>query len=182
MVSISVVRNKGIPDYQFFEQEWDHASKDLLIIAHNSAGGFSGEFYAAVRDTKTGAVSAICVRKRWNHHDYYNFTYTVMEETSRPPHYRASARVLDKLTATNNPLANQWRTNAENNLKRLAYAKALKTGDFIKFDLEVKLDNGITPDVFRIGRGKTLEYLNAQGDYAQCQIRNWRERNFELVP
>jgi hypothetical protein len=176
-------RQKGTSDKAFFEREWNLAEQDKEIVACNSAGGFGGQFYAAIRDNATGLVSAVVVLKRWSSNDYWNFSYKTIDENAGPGDYKASAAVLSSLTPTENGWATEWRDQVVAFHASRADRPKTMVGDIIQFENVISFQNGHKTDTFQIRTGGVLAYADARGTNYSTRVKfpKWRERKFNIV-
>lgn len=170
-------RAKGTSDREFFEPLLNKGSR---IIACNSAGGFHGEFYAAVENS-AGEVSVLVALKAWSPHEYYNFGYKDMDDTAGPIMARASQAVLDALTPTTNEHALDFRARAQANLDAKKTRPTLRRGSVIHLNKPVKFANGESYEFFRVGnRGRIEQALTSPDSLYGLRVRFGNFRNYEF--
>lgn len=180
MGSTSLHRRTGMSDKEFYVK---HVfDEDIELLAWNSTRGFHSEFYAAIRRVGETDVNAVVIKQAWASRSYYNFSYKVMDEIESPYYYGASESVLNALTPTDNPNAFEWRRNVRTILDQISRARSLPVGTVIQFHNAVKFANGVITDIFRVGKGLTLEYRHpVSGRWCQCRMRNWHTRIYSVI-
>lgn len=173
------------------EAEWGPSPFRLLDVAIVAMQ----EAYMAVLDTRDGKVRAwtFLVNLREGK-DGFNFGYKDMTEASLPYFFRCPKRILDRLSAleecyeagSSRDYAGQWREACRAVLGGKAKAKALKSGDRVRFAEPLRFADGVVRDEFEVvvrpgrrGRGQVVRFLAADG--ASCRISGFRTREFALV-
>lgn len=172
----SLHRDKGISDKEFFENNVLTKEK-YELVASNSSAGYSGEFYAAIRDKMSGEVFSVVMLKTWYPKEYYNFCYKIISESSGPNGCRASQQVLDALTPTTSKYAVEWREAVKARLDRQKKLNKIKPGTHIRLDSPVSLTSGDKMDVFTIMKGRNL----VRSIRGQMVRLNWKEYSFTVV-
>ena len=124
------------------------------------------EAYLAVETISTGEVWAGVAIV---HMTRGEVTYKEMSEEMGPGLFRCPARILDRLTPTDNEYALEWRAKCRERLSRPKVAP----GVLVTFVEPLRFNNGIeTAGPFRFVKGSTFERADGWGRY---RISGWRE-------
>ena len=159
-------RERGRTDKEFFQGEW---SKDIVIHECATVGN---TFYAAVENRRLpGKVFAAVVLVR-RCRGPYNFGYKDMDESMGPSESRCPARVLARLTPTDNPIAIEWRARCRQYIESRNKVRALKVGDKVTLANSMTFGGGqpsreLTKvklpgrrDVYRTEHGQYVRFTN----------------------
>lgn len=142
-------------------------------------------YYAAVEhlvESQVIAVSAIICLVKWNPRstDGHNFGYKDMGEGGGPCECDCPTRILEKLTASNNPVALDWRRRCYERAE--LNSRPLNDGALIRFAVPIEFTDGAKIETMRVRKsGRTIDLftLDGRGPY---RIRNLLDRVFETVP
>ena len=104
-----VIRTKSQSDKEFFEDE--------IGVKFLDTHSTRDAFYAAYVDECDGTprVRGLVIVYEYCD-DTYNFRYKSMGEEVGPYYFDCPKRILDRLSDTNNPYANQWRERCRQRL------------------------------------------------------------------
>jgi hypothetical protein len=133
-------------------------------------------YYAAIRDERTGDVSASVILMRWTPASFLNFTYKWMDETVLPIECEAPESVLAALTATEHESALQWRQNAAAAAERRSDRPTVSPGDRVRFTKPLHFTNGLEQTTFTLVKRSTFRTGGLL-----VKIPNWLLREHALV-
>lgn len=159
---------------EYFSQQWD--SEKMVIL--DAAIVNVREYYAAVKSLVTGEVFGLVVLIEMKDGE---FGWKDMDETMGPYYHNCPARILDKLTPTDNAYAQLWRSNCRKVLEMKTRAKTLKTGDVIKFKMPLKFNNGNTWDTFTVQKAGNKVTFREVKTGSLVRITNWKTREFFII-
>lgn len=113
---------KGMSVAKFFEERWagdgELYTRKLLDCAVVKLRTAYIAMECVSKETGNREVYAVVCLLEYAPHNTHNFGYKDMHETMEPYSYDAPARILDRLTPTNDPSALAWRAACRANLVR----------------------------------------------------------------
>lgn len=168
-------RNKfSVSLRDFFQRGWTgHTILDSGTVNRR-------EFYAAVRDDKTGEVFAFIALLDFRPKDDFNFGYKDMSENSGPYACNCPKRILDLLTPTDSEYAKRWREDCRKNLAKRASVPKVKKGDTLKFKEAICFRSGTTLDTFLVTNPRSSVFFGV-GAAGRYRIPKWRGLEFEII-
>jgi hypothetical protein len=144
------------------------------IVEH---GTVHNVFYAAVRDSRDGAVDGLIILTQWTRGDF-NFGYKDMGETGGPCYNEAPKSVLAALSPTDHEYALAWRAACEAHHAQRDFLRAnLAVGDSVVFARPLQFTDGSSRDRLTYGpRGRLV-----LGTWSRFQVPGWRDTVIEVV-
>lgn len=126
--------------------------------------------YCAVQlgGTKQTVGAVVVLRK-----DGGDWNYKIISENDGPYYTACPAKILTRLSATENDFANQWRDECR---QRAARSKRIKRGSVITLDSPVTFSDGVTESVFTCeyhwNAPRNRKVFRRKSDSALCTISN----------
>ena len=147
---------------------------------------YSGStYYAAVErydvEGNTVYVIAIICLVRWNPKaaDGYIFAYKDMEEGSGPNECKCPRSILELLSPTDHPWANDWRNRCYRSLR--LRERRLEDGNIIRFPEPMKFTDGSEHREVRVGKEGRKIVLMLEDGSGRYKVSRLMERAFEIV-
>lgn len=164
--------DKGTPTIEVLRRE---INGEYEIIDHAVKGGAA---YLAVRNRgDQDRVEGVVVLVKRGGRDYFNFGTKWMDENMGPNAAECPARILDKLSPTDNEYALAWRASCRENAEKVKASKAIKPGTKILFDLPMDFSDGVTRQLFTFV--ERSRFLSVDG--VRVNITSWRKRGYTVL-
>lgn len=161
------------------ETDRDHLQREVCgeryTIIDSATKGFT--FYGAVRDNETDEVFALIVLQRRSR-GHYNYGRKVMDETVEPFYYDCPARILDRLTPTDNERSNAWRAKCRAQHAAVAARPKVVAGTVIRFPFEYTVGR-VKVDTFTYTGTGSL--FTAAGIDGRIRLSGWKNKPYEVV-
>jgi len=181
-------RYKGISNRDWFA--------DLLDSPHGrvqDTATVAGTCYIAYRVEGPGEepyTTALIVLTRWSPHDYYNFSYKIIDEEMGPAENRCPERILEQLSPPEQisqesyaqEQMNLWRSSCQNYHAKRKSRGSISRGNQILFRHPIRFSDGTKAERFEWKHGNTFYLMGFQDGVwnrtATVRIRDWRDREW----
>lgn len=182
-------KSKGTSIKDFFTKEfsWSNNANEVTVLDVAVVGLKTA--YVAIKlavkvgeETITERVSAIVCLLDYRPHDYHNFGYKDIEETSGPYYYSCPKRILDLLTDTFNETAIEWRGKCRDNLTKKALVPKMRTGLWLWLSRPVTFASGDVLQAFYIQDAKKRNFRKHEQGYVNYNLpKRILDRGFEVL-
>lgn len=184
---VSENRPKGFSNQDWFADKFDYPRSRVV-----DAATVNGVCYIALEEQYAGEEYVCCIvaMTRWSPHDYYNFSYKMIDETTGPADTLCPQRILDLLSPlektpwneTEQRLAGQWRQACQARLDSKKRRGSVSQGDRILLAEPLRFSDGQKAQAFEWIRGNTFFRLTRTASGytpdGKVGIRDWREREW----